>query len=199
MSAARRSDVAMGTVALLVILLDQLTKHWIFAYFTTGEPKQPVSILGQVLQLDYTHNTGVAFSLLTGNAALFLFIALALGVIGTLYWRFRDTGHLLLKLSFGLILGGAAGNLIDRAFRGYVVDFVHFQLPSIHFDFAVFNLADSAICVGVALLAFLLWRGDTQEEKSAVQPGPATDIVPRSAASAPPTSPRVRRRVESSR
>src|SRR5262249_27093562 len=159
MSAARQSDVAMGTTALLVILFDQLTKHWILDYFTTGASKQPITLLGPVLQLEYTHNTGVAFSLLTGNAALFLFIALALGVIGALYWRFRETGPLLLKLSFGLILGGAAGNLIDRASRGFVVDFVHFQLPAIHFDFAVFNLADSAICVGVALLAYLLWRG----------------------------------------
>jgi len=203
MSAARRSDVAMGTVALLVILLDQLTKSWIFDYFTTaGAPKQPISILGSVLQLEYTHNTGAAFNLFTGNAALFLFIALALGVIGTLYWRFRETGPLLLKLSFGLILGGAAGNLIDRATRGAVVDFIHFQLPAIHFSFAVFNVADSAICIGVAVLAFLLWRGDAQDaqdRRTATQPAPSTGAVTRPAASDAPAAPRVRRRVESGR
>ena len=203
MSAARRSDVAMGTVALLVILLDQLTKRWIFDYFTAaGASKQPISVLGSVLQLEYTHNTGAAFNLLTGNAVLFLFIALALGVIGTLYWRFRETGSLLLKLSFGMILGGAAGNLIDRATRGAVVDFIHFQLPAIHFSFAVFNIADSAICIGVAVLAFLLWRGDAQdapEKKAATQPAPSADVVPRSAASNAPAAPRVRRRVESDR
>ena len=89
---------------------------------------------------------------------MFFFIALAIGVIGYLYWRSRETGTLLLKITFGLVLGGAIGNLIDRFSHAYVVDFIHFQIPNIGFDFAVFNVADSAISVGVVLLAYLVWR-----------------------------------------
>jgi len=160
MSPARRNDLVMVAAGVFVVLVDQLSKHWITSYFTSGAPKGPISLLGPYLQLIYDQNTGVAFSLLEGQTVLFLFIALAITVVGYLYWRLRDTGSLLLKLTFGLILGGALGNLIDRFSHQYVVDFIHFQIPG-HFDFAIFNLADSAICIGVVLLAVLLWRADS--------------------------------------
>ncbi len=192
MSHARRNDLIMVSLFALVILLDQLTKHWITSYFTTGTYKAPISIVGNILLLEYDANKGVAFSLLWGSTLLFVFIALALIVIGVIYWRTRDTSSLALKLSFGLILGGAAGNLIDRVAKGYVTDFIHFQLPAIHFDFAVFNVADSAICIGVALLAFLLWRSDPQREVAPTHALPAAET--------PDTSDvRIRRRVEISR
>lgn len=158
MSSARRNDLVMLGVGVLVILLDQLTKHWIVQYFTAGAGyKPPIQILGSVLTLEYLQNSGVAFSLLTGQAILFLFILVAIGVIATIYWRVRESGSLLLKVTFGLILGGAFGNLIDRFSHSYVVDFIHFQIPGV-FDFAIFNIADSAITIGVFTLAYLLWR-----------------------------------------
>jgi signal peptidase II len=194
MSPARRNDLIMGLVAVLLIVLDQLSKHWITTYFTTGVPKAPIALVGNILQLEYDSNKGVAFSLLWGSTLLFVFIALALVVIGVIYWRTRDTGSLALKLSFGLILGGAVGNLSDRVVKGYVTDFIHFQIPAIHFDFAVFNVADSGICIGVALLAFLLWRSDAQ---------PETDTPPakraEAAAAAEASEVRIRRRVEITR
>src|SRR5579884_1887989 len=149
MSPARRNDLVMLGIGAVVLALDQLTKHWIVSYFTADPARGPVALMGDVLQLENDGNKGVAFSLLYGNASLFIFIALALAVIGVLYWRLRDTASPLLKVAFGLILGGAFGNLLDRLTRGYVVDFIHFQLRAIHFDFAVFNVADSAISVGV--------------------------------------------------
>ncbi|HKT39749.1 MAG TPA: signal peptidase II [Ktedonobacterales bacterium] len=158
MPTARRNDLLMVVTAVLVVMLDQLTKHWVVEYFTTGVPKASISLLGSVLDLEYVQNTGVAFSLLQGQAVLFLFIAVAIVVVGVLYWRTRDTGSLALKLTFGLILGGALGNLIDRITRGYVVDFVHFHIDGF-FNFAVFNVADSSISIGVIVLALLLWRG----------------------------------------
>lgn len=158
MSSARRNDLVMLGVGALVILLDQLTKHWIVQYFTAAAGyKPPIQILGSVLTLEYLQNSGVAFSLLTGQAVLFLFILIAIGVIGAIYWRARESGSLLLKVTFGLILGGAFGNLIDRFSHTYVVDFIHFQIPGV-FDFAIFNIADSAITIGVFTLAYLLWR-----------------------------------------
>jgi signal peptidase II len=194
MSPARRNDLIMGSLFALVIILDQLTKHWITSYFTTGAPKAPIALVGTILQLEYDSNKGVAFSLLWGSTLLFVFIALALVVIGAIYWRTRDTSSLVLKVSFGLILGGAAGNLIDRVVKGYVTDFIHFQIPAIRFDFAVFNVADSAICVGVVLLAFLLWRGDTEIQRAETPP-PAEPAE----ASPEASDVRVRRRIEISR
>jgi signal peptidase II len=165
MSLARQRDLAMVGLGLLIIILDQLTKHWVVSYFSTKPEGYTVPILGQVLSLEYVRNPGVAFSLLEGQTVMFLFIAIAIGVIGYLYWRSRETGSLALKLIFGLVLGGAIGNLIDRFSHSYVVDFIHFQIPAIHFDFAVFNVADSAISIGVVLLAFMIWRMGTEGER----------------------------------
>jgi signal peptidase II len=174
MSSARAKDVAMVAFGLLVIVIDQLTKHWVQAYFT-AHPGTSISLVGDVLTLDYTKNPGVAFSLLSGQAIMFLLIALAICVIGALYWRTRETGTLLLKVSFGLVLGGAIGNLIDRFAHQYVVDFIHFQIHGI-FDFAVFNVADSAITVGVILLAALLWLGGAETSSGGGAPSaPASD------------------------
>lgn len=159
LSGARRNDLLAAALAVIVVVLDQLTKRWIVAYFQVPGLRRPIPILGDVLTLDYTQNTGVAFSLFAGQSILFLLISGAVLLVAVLYWRVRDTGGLVLKLTFGLILGGAAGNLIDRFTRAFVVDFIHFQIPG-HFDWPVFNVADSAVSVGVVLLAYLLWRGD---------------------------------------
>ncbi len=167
MTPARQRDVIMVGVGLLVILLDQLTKHWIVSYFSTKPDGYVVPILGPILTLQYVRNPGVAFSLLQGQTVMFFFIALAIGVIGYLYWRARESGSLALKISFGMVLGGAIGNLIDRFSHTYVVDFIHFQIPAINFDFAVFNVADSAISIGVVLLAYMIWRMGTEGERSA--------------------------------
>jgi signal peptidase II len=173
---ARRNDLIMAALALAVIFADQLTKSWIVQYFRAPAPlgKPPISIVGEILQLQYVQNTGVAFSLLQGQSVLFIFIAVALVVIGTLYWRMRETGSLAIKLTFGLILGGAFGNLIDRLRHAYVVDFIHFHIPAARFEFPLFNVADSAISIGVVLLAFLLWRSAPAHAPSAPDPvGPA--------------------------
>lgn len=180
MTVARRRDLAMVGLGLLVILLDQLTKHWIVSYFSTKPEGYNVPILGPVLTLKYVQNTGVAFSLLQGQVVMFFFIAIAIAVVGYLYWKARETGSLLLKLSFGLVLGGAIGNLIDRFSHTYVVDFIHFQIPGI-FDFAVFNVADSAITVGVVLLAYLIWRMGTEGERTTGKRLPASDAAETSA------------------
>lgn len=176
MTAARQRDLAMASVGLLVILLDQLTKHWIVSYFSAKPQGTTVPILGQVLTLEYLENRGSAFSLFQGQGILFLFIAIAIGVIGYLYWQSRETGSLLLKISFGLVLGGAAGNLIDRFTHTHVVDFIHFQIPGV-FDYPVFNVADSAISVGVVLLALMIWRMGTTGERAASRRVSASDAA----------------------
>ena len=195
---ARRNDLIMAAVALAVVVADQLTKSWIVQYFRVPAPlgKPPISIVGQILQLEYVQNTGVAFSLLRGQSVLFIFIAVALVVIGTLYWRMRETGSLAIKLTFGLILGGAFGNLIDRLRHAYVVDFIHFHIPS-RFEFPLFNVADSAISIGVVLLAFLLWRSVPAHAPLASDPAgsgnrPGSAALGEGSPPRPATAPRVR-------
>lgn len=152
----RLADVVVICTAVVVIVLDQLTKHLITQYFDSGTSHQPIRLVGSVLQLQYVENTGVAFSLFEGQGILFILIGIALVAIAALYWRMRATASRFLALTFGLVLGGAAGNLVDRFSHAYVVDFIHFQIPGV-FDWPVFNVADSAISVGVVLLAFMLW------------------------------------------
>src|SRR5262249_31601767 len=135
MTTARKRDLAMVLAGVFVILLDQLTKSWVVQYFVFPDNyKAPIPLLGPFLELAYVRNSGVAFSLLPGDSIKFLFIALAIAVIGYLYWRNRENGSLLLKFSFGLVVGGALGNLIDRFRLGYVVDFIHFHIPGV-FEF----------------------------------------------------------------
>ena len=191
MTTARKRDLVMVLAGLFVILLDQLTKQWIVQYFILPDGyKDSIPLLGQFLELAYVRNSGVAFSLLSSDSIKFLFIAIAIGVIGYLYWRNRENGSLLLKFSFGLVVGGAIGNLIDRFRLGYVVDFIHFHIPGV-FEFAVFNVADSAISIGVVLLAFLLWQGSAGDEKEKAEAASSGIVAESTSVSAP----RVRRRI----
>lgn len=197
MTPARRHDLLMALTAAVLVAIDQLTKLWIVTYFTRHP--SPIPVLGNVLDIEYVQNIGVAFSLLAGQTVLFVFIAIAIAVIGTLYWRTRDSASLPLKLTFGLILGGAVGNLLDRFTRGYVVDFIHFHLDAIGFDFAVFNVADSGITVGVILLAALLWFGGAQIKPQSAANDPKVSTPPpaspaRERESGAESAPRVRNR-----
>jgi signal peptidase II len=143
-------------VGLAVLIVDQLTKMWIVQYFGVMGLRPPIPIVGDILTLFYVQNTGVAFSLFEGQNIKFLLIAVAFALICYLYWRFRESASLWLRLGFALVLGGATGNLFDRFTRSFVVDFIHFQIPGV-FNFAVFNVADSAITVGVIIIAIFLY------------------------------------------
>jgi signal peptidase II len=195
LSLARQRDLAMAGIALVVIVLDQLTKQWVLEYFTAPSHPSSIPILGPYLELIYVQNPGVAFSMFEGQSIKYLLIAVAIIAIIYLYWRSRETGSLLLKVSFGLVLGGALGNLIDRFTRQSVVDFIHFQIPQIGFNFAVFNLADSAISVGVLLLAYLLWRAPQELAPASGPVGepPRPDSIPPNGYNE--TGPRVRRKI----
>ena len=136
-------------LAVLVVLLDQLTKYWVSAGFDYGEARAVTGFFNLVL----THNKGAAFSFLAAASGwqrgFFIGIALvAIGVIGVLLAR--HAGEKLFCLALALILGGAIGNVIDRIALGYVVDFLDFHFAGWHWP--AFNLADSAITVGAVLL-----------------------------------------------
>jgi signal peptidase II len=144
-------------VALLVIVLDQLAKAWIGHHFV---PFERLRVL-QVLDIVLTYNTGAAFSLLADASGWqrWLFVVLALAVSATLLvWlrRLPAAVHGRLACALCLIVGGAIGNLIDRVTTGRVIDFIYFHWRDHYFP--AFNLADSAITVGAALLLLDAWR-----------------------------------------
>lgn len=167
-----RWDLIVGAVALGVVIIDQITKRLVVAHFTGAHARDVVPILGNVLTLEYTVNPGAAFSSFINSPGMLAFlIAVAVGVIGWMYWSTRPRNNPWLKTTFGLIIGGALGNLIDRVRLGSVVDFIHFQIPAIHFDFAIFNVADSAISVGVVMLAIIFWTLPRESEPTLVGTG----------------------------
>ncbi len=140
-------------LSLATIAADQLSKAWIVNRFELYERLQLLPVFG----LTRMHNTGAAFSFLAtaGGWQRWFFIVIAIAVAALVcIWlrRMPRRGQGWLAASLALIVGGALGNVIDRVFRGHVVDFL-----SVHWDrwfFPAFNIADSAITVGAAILLF---------------------------------------------
>ena len=133
----------------LIVVLDQLTKAWITGHFVYGEKLYILRIFDLVL----AHNTGAAFSFLhdAGGMQRWLFSIVAVVASVWIVWLLRrHSAQTLFAMALSLILGGAVGNLIDRLANGYVVDFLWFHWDEHYFP--AFNVADSAITVGAALL-----------------------------------------------
>ncbi|HZO74584.1 MAG TPA: signal peptidase II [Ktedonobacteraceae bacterium] len=177
---ARIYDTLALLTVMLVITLDQWTKSLVVEHLSPPESKPPIPLLGHYLVIEYIQNRGAAFSLLAGNLLLAVLIAAAIGVVAYLYLRMLNSGPLVYKLVFGLIIGGAIGNLIDRAHNaGYVVDFISFRIPEIGFYFAIFNVADACISVGVFLLFILvLFSGLRQKEEGSKEQGTTGSSTP---------------------
>jgi len=133
-------------VIISVLFLDQLTK-----FFAAGflQLNTPVILIKNFLNLSLVHNRGAAFGILKNQ--LFVFVVISLVAIALLIYHLKDKKKSLLSsISLSLILGGAVGNLIDRLRFGFVVDFLDFRV------WPVFNIADSAITIGVILLSWEL-------------------------------------------
>lgn len=146
-----RRLVLTGLVSLAVLGLDLLTKRWAAMTFAT----EPQPILDPVLTFTYTENAGSAFNLIEGGPILGLAAVVAVGIVIGAVWSPRPTVEVV---GFALIGGGALGNLVDRLARGdgvldgRVIDWIRFP------NFPVFNIADSALTVGVVLLLVAAWR-----------------------------------------
>jgi signal peptidase II len=137
-------------VAAVVFLLDRVTKHLVLNNLAVGEMWNPISFLRPFVTLTHVTNTGAAFGLFREYGSVFAMVAV-LVVIGIVaFYRYLPPRQTLLKVSLGLQLGGALGNLYDRMRLGTVVDFVDFKI------WPVFNLADLALVSGVAMLAYFL-------------------------------------------
>ncbi len=149
-----RRTLAVLAIAAVWVLLDQLTKAWAERALSVGEP---VPVIGDLLRLHLTYNSGAAFSLGTGSTGILTAVA-SLIVVGVLWQTFK-VRSLPWAVALGLLLGGALGNLTDRFFRapgpgvGHVVDFL--RLP----NFPIFNVADIGVTTAACLIAILALRG----------------------------------------
>jgi len=145
-------------VTALVLLVDQLSKHLVAARLAEGQSWDIVPWLAPVFRITHTTNTGAAFGLFPRWGNLFIVVAAAVIVAIIVYHHQVTDGQRLMRMSLGLQLGGAIGNLVDRLVRGSVVDFIDLSFWPLH-EWPVFNLADASIVTGVTLLALLvLWE-----------------------------------------
>ncbi|MCT6698566.1 signal peptidase II [Rheinheimera sp. 4Y26] len=149
-------------LALLVLVVDQLTKIWVLQRFELGESIQ----LLPVFNFTYARNYGAAFSFL-GDAGgwqrwLFTLIAVVVSVVLSVWLSRLQRAEWKLSLALVLIVSGAIGNLIDRSLYGYVVDFLHVYYQEWHYP--VFNIADCAITIGAALLIWDSFSPDVVEK-----------------------------------
>jgi signal peptidase II len=142
-SVGARSYAFLLGLALIVVLIDQGTKWLVETKLKDG---RFIDLFGGLVRLDYTLNSGAAFGILRTRGILFALVALAVSAGIVMYYRAVAGSPVIVRAGLALVLGGAIGNLIDRIRLGHVVDFVDLRW------FPVFNVADSAISVGVCLL-----------------------------------------------
>lgn len=149
---AKDSGLRWLWLALFVFVLDIGTKFWVMNSIGYGWLNR-IEVL-PFFNLLYVHNYGAAFSFLSdaGGWQRWFFSAIALGVSGMLiYWmRELPASNKILNIGYALMMGGALGNLFDRLYYGYVIDFLDFYVGNNHWP--AFNLADTAICIGAGLM-----------------------------------------------
>ena len=145
-------------IMVLAIFLDQLTKYLTILFL---KPIPTFPIIEDVIHLTYVENTGAAFGMMKDARWLFMSVS-SIAIIALLIYLFKKkTHHKLENLSIAFIIGGGIGNMIDRFFLGYVVDMIDFRL----INFAVFNVADSFVCVGAGLLMLYIILSTVKEYK----------------------------------
>lgn len=133
----------------LLVLLDQLTKYVAKKYLIM---RQPIDIINGIFNLVYVENRGAAFGIFR-NQKFILVGFTSLVVIGLCYYFYKNKGQdKIMDICLILIIAGAIGNLIDRVFLSYVVDFIHLYIKDV-FDFPVFNFADIYVTCGAILLS----------------------------------------------
>lgn len=152
----------IATLAAIVFVLDQFTKQLVLRYLMEGDER---TVIPGFFNLAHRVNTGAAWSLFTGNNAILAAVALV-ALVALFFSRHHFNAHTLTgQFAFGLIFGGIIGNVTDRLLptRHAVVDFLYFFLSRRGGDelgFPAFNVADSAICTGVALIFLISWKNE---------------------------------------
>lgn len=165
-----------GGLAVGVLAADQLAKAWVDSSFelasihrVSGTPGGPTPLLGEVVRIAKTYNSGGLFGLFGSTAPLLALASLAvIGLIVVYHARSVGRGPLLLSAILGLLLGGALGNLVDRVRFGYVIDFADMGVGGLRWY--TFNVADAAISCAIVGLLALSVLGERLERASPVLP-----------------------------
>jgi signal peptidase II len=150
-------------VTLPIVVLDQITKAYIDSRFALYES---VTLIENFFAITYVRNKGAAFGVLSDSAyriPFFIFVSVAASVAILWYLARLREEQRPVRFALALILAGAVGNLIDRIRFGEVIDFI--DVHWYHYHWPAFNVADSAITVGVAILLFDMWREEHRKEK----------------------------------
>ena len=137
-------------IAAVIVAIDQATKYMVTSLMELGES---IPVINNFLYITYVRNPGAAFGMLPYQTLFFVIITAVVVVFIIFYYRTLTDDHFWLRLGLALQLGGAIGNLIDRLRGGYVIDFINFTVWP-----PVFNIADSAIVVGIAIFIIAFWR-----------------------------------------
>lgn len=159
--------ISIAAAAVLVVI-DQMLKSWATAELL---PVGSMTLIPHVVELRYSLNEGMAFSLLWGKQG-FLIAVTSVALLVLLGYLLLRKMPVLERIAWTMVLGGGVGNLIDRIVSGQVVDYINF----LFMDFAIFNFADICVTVGVALLfVYVLWAELKDHKKKSFGEEPAAD------------------------
>jgi signal peptidase II len=172
-SISRTSNRRIAVLAAIIIGLDQITKLVVLRLLGYAEEKV---IIDGFFKFVHWGNTGAAWSLFRGNNAVLAVVAVVALVVLFFTRHHFDSRTRLGQTALGLIFGGIIGNLIDRLRAGHVIDFVYFYIHSggKEIGFPAFNVADSAICIGVALVLLATWKNEHAAKHPSAAPEQAT-------------------------
>ncbi|MEK3989498.1 signal peptidase II [Robertmurraya sp. FSL R5-0851] len=149
-------------IALIVIILDQWTKWLVVKRMELGES---ITVIENWFYITSHRNRGAAWGILQGQMWFFYLITVIV-IIGIVYYIQKAAkGKMLLGVALGLMLGGAIGNFYDRVVHKEVVDFIHTYI--FNYNFPIFNIADSALVIGVGLLMIQMWQEERQSKEIA--------------------------------
>ena len=153
----------IAPIAILIALLDQLTKLLVMRWV---DPDLPVPVVDGLFQLVNWGNTGAAWGMFQNSNLILASISVVTLVVICIFRRSFQIHLLGSKIALGLIAGGIAGNVVDRFRYSHVVDFLDFSFCGHHWP--AFNVADSAICIGVGVYLVVTWRDEHRRPQNAV-------------------------------
>lgn len=146
--------------SILLLVIDQISKLILDKFLVLGKS---YTLLDRFLYLTKAYNSGVSFSLLEGKRVLIILISIVVMVFLFFYMKkFKQNTKNI--IAFSLVFGGLFGNLLDRIFHGYVIDFIDFYV--FNYNYPIFNLADSFICIGIIILLYSVYMGEDNENNS---------------------------------
>ncbi len=151
-------------VAAVIIAFDQWTKAWVRATIPKFTYMVPFPSLGEYFVFEHVDNYGAAFGMFQNQGNFFIAIAFIVAAAILWYAGTLPTSQRLLRLLLGLQLGGALGNVIDRIYQGYVTDFIRMGIPGVYY-WPNYNIADSAIVVGVIGLGIFIFVEDARQQR----------------------------------